>query len=70
MTSITTIIAIIPLYILGGQTIKQFTLPLIIGIIAGATSSICIASPVYYQLCQATGGPKYRAGKSKRKNKD
>lgn len=70
MTSVTTIIAIIPLYILGGQTIKEFTLPLIIGIIAGATSSICIASPVYYQLCQATGGPKYRAGKSKRKNKD
>jgi len=70
MTSVTTIVAIIPLYILGGQTIKEFTLPLIIGIIAGTTSSICVASPVYYQLCQATGGPKYKAGKSKRKNKD
>jgi SecD/SecF fusion protein len=69
MTSITTIVAIIPLYVLGGQTIREFTLPLMIGIIAGASSSICIASPIYYQLCQATGGPKYRAGKSKSKSR-
>lgn len=67
MTSLTTILAIIPLYILGGQTIREFTLPLIIGIAAGTTSSIFIASPIYYQLCQATGGPKYRAKKKKNK---
>lgn len=65
MTSITTIIAIIPLYVLGGQTIRDFTLPLIVGIIAGAASSIIIASPIYYELCQASGGPKYRAKKKK-----
>jgi len=70
MTSVTTVVAIIPLYILGGQTIKEFTLPLIIGIIAGAASSICIASPVYYELCQATGGPKYKGARSKRKSKE
>ncbi|MEL7658023.1 MAG: protein translocase subunit SecF, partial [Bacillota bacterium] len=68
MTSLTTIIAIIPLYILGGQTIREFTLPLIIGIAAGTTSSIFIASPIYYQLCQVTGGPRYRA--KKKKNRD
>ena len=69
MTSVTTILAIIPLYILGGEIIRQFTLPLIIGIVAGAASSIFIASPIYYQLCQITGGPKYKAKKSKSKDR-
>lgn len=68
MTSVTTILAIIPLFILGGQTIRDFTLPLMIGIIAGAASSIFIASPVYFELCQASGGPKYKAKKSKSKS--
>ncbi|MDD3199505.1 MAG: protein translocase subunit SecF [Eubacteriales bacterium] len=68
MTSVTTIVAIIPLYLLGGETIRQFTLPLIVGIVAGAASSIFIASPIYFQLCQITGGPKYKAKKSKNKN--
>lgn len=67
MTAVTTIVAIIPLFILGGEVIRQFTLPLIIGIAVGAASSICIASPIYYQLCQITGGPKYKAKKSKNK---
>ena len=66
MTSCTTILAIIPLFLLGGQTIREFTLPLMIGIIAGAGSSIFIASPVYFQLCQATGGPRYKAKKSRK----
>lgn len=67
MTSLTTIVAIIPLFVLGGETIRQFTLPLIVGITAGTASSILIASPIYYQLVQATGGPKYKAKKSKSK---
>ncbi len=67
MTSITTILAIIPLFILGGQTIREFTLPLMVGIISGAASSIVIASPVYYQLCQLTGGSRYKAKKSRNK---
>lgn len=68
MTSITTVIAIIPLFILGGDTIRAFTLPLIIGILAGATSSIFIASPIYFELCQVTGGTKYKA--KKKRNRD
>ncbi|MDD3169305.1 MAG: protein translocase subunit SecF, partial [Eubacteriales bacterium] len=49
MTSVTTVLAIIPLYILGGQTIRDFTLPLMVGIVAGAASSIFIASPIYFE---------------------
>lgn len=66
MTSVTTIVAIIPLYILGGEIIRQLTLPLMVGIIAGAGSSIFIASPIYYQLCMISGGSKYKMKKSKK----
>jgi len=67
MTSLTTLLAIIPLLALGGESIRQFAIPLMVGITAGTASSIFIASPIYYQLCQGTGGPKYKAKKSKSK---
>lgn len=70
MTSVTTVIAIIPLFILGGETIRSFTLPLIVGIVAGTASSIFISAPVYYELCQAVGGPKYKAKKKKTRDKE
>ncbi|MEG1585030.1 MAG: protein translocase subunit SecF [Anaerovorax sp.] len=66
MTSLTTVLVIIPLFILGGTTIRQFTLPLMIGIVAGCASSIFICSPIYYELCKATsGGSKYKGKDSK-----
>jgi SecD/SecF fusion protein len=66
MTSVATVLAIIPLAILGGETIRNFTLPLVIGIAAGTCSSIFIASPLYYQFCQINGsGSKYKAKKKK-----
>lgn len=43
-STITTLITIVLLYILGVTTIKEFALPLIIGIIIGAYTSIFIAS--------------------------
>ncbi len=65
-TSATTILVMIPLIIWGGEAIRQFAIPLLIGIIAGAASSIFICSPVYYELCQITGKRKYiDKGKSK-----
>ncbi|TYP48713.1 protein translocase subunit SecF [Thermosediminibacter litoriperuensis] len=46
-TSITTLLSIIALYFLGGETIKDFTLALIVGIVSGAYSTIFIASPLW-----------------------
>ena len=43
-STITTLITIILIYILGVSTIKDFSLPLIVGIIVGAYTSIFIAS--------------------------
>ena len=45
MTSITTLIALICLYIFGGQVIKPFAFAMIIGVIIGTYSSIFIAVP-------------------------
>lgn len=49
-TSFTTLLAISTLYIFGVDSIKDFALPLIVGILAGTYSSIFIASPVWYLL--------------------
>lgn len=46
-TSVTTLIMIVVLYIFGVPSIKEFALPLMIGIIAGTYSSIFIAGPMW-----------------------
>ncbi len=69
MTSVTTIAAIIPLLIMGGLTITEFCIPLLVGVLAGTISSITIASPVYYELASRMKKNKYHGAKSKQKKK-
>ncbi len=57
-TSITTLLSILILYIMGVETIREFTLPLLVGIVVGTYSSIAIASPLWYLLVR---GKKARA---------
>lgn len=45
-TSMTTLVALIALYVLGGSVTQTFALVLIAGVVAGTYSSICIASPL------------------------
>jgi preprotein translocase subunit SecF len=45
-TVFSTLIVLISLYFFGGETLKYFSLALIVGIISGAYSSIFIASPL------------------------
>jgi preprotein translocase subunit SecF len=45
-TSLTTLLALVVLYILGGEATHHFSLALIIGIIAGTYSSIFVGSPL------------------------
>lgn len=49
-TSLTTLLTILALYILGVPAIKDFALPLVVGIISGTYSSIFIASPLWVVL--------------------
>ncbi|MBQ9060742.1 MAG: protein translocase subunit SecD [Firmicutes bacterium] len=53
MTSATTIIVMVPLLIMAGDAIRVFILPLMVGILAGTYSSICMCSPLYYEFSTA-----------------
>ena len=47
-TSITTLIMVIMLAILGVESVRQFAIPLMAGVIAGGYSSVCIAGTIWY----------------------
>lgn len=81
MTSFTTLIVMVPLLIMAGEAIREFILPLMVGIIAGAYSSIAICSPLYYEFNRPGSLSKYekqvlasqknsKKRKEKRSNKD
>jgi preprotein translocase subunit SecF len=49
-TSLTTLIAVVLLYIFGVEDVQILALPLIFGIISGTYSSLFIASPLWYEM--------------------
>lgn len=49
-TSLTTFIMVAVLYILGVTSIRDFALPLMVGIVCGTYSSICLAGGLWYLL--------------------
>ncbi|MBP3383891.1 MAG: protein translocase subunit SecD [Firmicutes bacterium] len=67
MTSATTFIVMIPLVIMGGEAIREFTIPLMIGVLVGAASSITICSPLYYEFAHRKHGSKYLRDVEKKK---
>jgi preprotein translocase subunit SecF len=50
MTATTTLIALLALYFFGGKVISSFSLPIVIGIMVGSFSSICLAAPLLLYL--------------------
>ena len=50
MTSVTTMLALLALFFLGGEVIRGFSIALIWGIVVGTYSSICLAVPVLLVL--------------------
>ncbi len=49
-TSISTLLLLLALFFFGGQTTRIFVLAMIIGVVAGTYSSLCIASPIWYEF--------------------
>lgn len=49
-TSFTTFVTIAALYVVGVPTIREFALPLMVGIVAGGFSSVCITGPLWYVM--------------------
>ena len=46
-TSLTTFVMVLCLYILGVSSVREFALPLMVGIVCGAYSSVCITGPLW-----------------------
>ncbi len=53
-TSLTTFIMVAVLYVMGVSSIKEFALPLMVGIICGAYSSVCIIGALWYVMKKAS----------------
>lgn len=49
-TSLTTVVMVLMLLILGVTSIREFALPLLVGIVCGTYSSICIATELWYVM--------------------
>ena len=56
ITSLTTLLAVVSIFVLGGEILKGFSFAMILGVIVGTYSSIFIASPVlsYFKVSQKT----------------
>ena len=50
ITSVTTLLALLSIFIFGGEILKGFSLAMILGVIFGTYSSIYIANPVLVSL--------------------
>ena len=55
LTSVTTFVAVLVLYIFGGAALKDFSFAIMIGVLIGTYSSIFIAAPVVYIWSKARG---------------
>ncbi len=49
-TSLTTLVMVVVLYIMGVTSIKEFALPLMMGIICGTYSSVCLAGALWFMM--------------------
>ena len=49
-TSVTTFIMVFVLALLGVNSVRQFAIPMMVGIISGCYSSVCVASPLWYLM--------------------
>ena len=49
-TSLTTFIMVFLLFVMGVSSIREFALPLMVGIVCGAYSSVCITGALWYVM--------------------
>lgn len=54
-TNLTTFASILMLYVLGVASIKEFTLPMMVGIVAGACSSVFLTGPLWHWMRMHVG---------------
>ena len=49
-TSLTTLVVVLCIFILGGSTIRSFTFAILLGIIVGTYSTLFVATPIAYEI--------------------
>lgn len=57
-TSLTTFFMVAALFVLGVSSIREFALPLMVGIVCGTYSSVCITGALWYVLRTKIGTKK------------
>ena len=68
MTSVTTLIAMVPLMIMVSTSIREFVIPLVIGVLCGTYSSVFLCSPLFYEFSKDEGKSRYaKAAEGKKK---
>ena len=68
MTSLTTLICMVPLFLMVSTSIREFVLPLMVGVLVGTYSSIFLCSPLFYEFSKGEDQSKYlTAQKNKEK---
>ena len=73
MTSLTTLLVMIPLFVMASSELRAFLIPLMIGVFVGTYSSIFLCSPLFYELTRKENLSKYaeqqeRAAKERKRN--
>ena len=57
-TSLSTLVVVLCIFVLGGSTIRSFTFAILLGIIVGTYSTLYIAAPVAYEVMKRRAGKK------------
>ncbi len=52
-TSMSTFVVLLAIFVFGGETIRGFVFALLLGVIVGTFSSMCIAPNIYYEILRA-----------------
>ena len=66
-TSITTILAVVALLIMGTPSLRSYVLPVMMGLIAGTYSSIFVSGSIWYDISRLVKSRKGYQGKKKSK---
>ena len=68
-TSLTTFVMVLFLFVMGVSSMREFALPLMVGILVGAYSSVCITGALWYIMKEKLGKEKDTAEKTAKKKK-
>ena len=73
MTSLTTLVVMIPLFVMASSELRAFLIPLMIGVFVGTYSSVFLCSPLFYELTRKENLSKYaemqeKASRDRRRN--